>query len=261
MNLDQGIEGQRFARSADIAATIAAVTRRGDFMVTDEPGPGVPGAAAGAAGACRSVRVARARPRAHRRGHRDVGAEVRRPASVVLCERPLPDRYVRSDPGWTRTSRPIKVYGRGGDAPQVDVRARPTRDLVQARRGPGGLHPDADARSTSAGRLRLTGFALDRRELTRNGNVGVTYEWEASRGPPSTTTSSPSLSGRTGRAGATRSLSFGGRGVGVTEWTAGPMAVPVLDVRRLGDGPGRRVRLAGRHLRQPRQGRPADHGR
>jgi len=37
MNLDQGFEGQRFARTADIAGTIAAVTQRGDFIVTDEP--------------------------------------------------------------------------------------------------------------------------------------------------------------------------------------------------------------------------------
>src|SRR5688500_9685474 len=37
MNLDQGFEGQRFARTADIASTIAAVTQRGDFIVTDEP--------------------------------------------------------------------------------------------------------------------------------------------------------------------------------------------------------------------------------
>ena len=37
MNLDQSFEGQRFARTADIAATIAALTERDDFVVTDEP--------------------------------------------------------------------------------------------------------------------------------------------------------------------------------------------------------------------------------
>ena len=44
---------------------------------------------------------------------------------------------------------PIKVYGRGGDSPQV-IYVRNDVDLGQARRALGELHPDADGRSTSA---------------------------------------------------------------------------------------------------------------
>ena len=51
----------------------------------------------------------------------------RRPLRATVCA-----RSGRSDPGSTTKFEPIKVYGRGGDSPQVDLRARPTRDLVQA---------------------------------------------------------------------------------------------------------------------------------
>ena len=71
------------------------------------------------------------------------------------------------------------------------------------------------------GILRLTGYSLDRRVLTRNGNVGVTYEWEALTRASIDYHVVTELVGPDGQVWSDEQLSLGGRGVGLDEWTPG----------------------------------------
>jgi len=115
MNLDPGFEGQRFARTADIASTIAAVTHKGDFIITDEPEQ--------AFHANRLVPPNLADPSTSRVRARELTGDAVVTAAqqydvklVALSS----DRFrsLRSFRAWLDDRfEPIKVYGRGGDAP------------------------------------------------------------------------------------------------------------------------------------------------
>jgi hypothetical protein len=217
MNLDPGFEGQRFARTADIAATIAAVTRRGDFVVTDEPEQ--------AFHAQRLVPPDLADPSSSRIRARQLtgegiitSAERHNVRLVALAS----DRFrsLRNFRLWLdERFEPIKVYGRGGDTPQV-IYVRDDVDLAQTRRSLESFIQTPTA-VDFGGILRLTGFALDRRELTRNGNVGVTYEWEALTKASVDYHVVTELVGPDGQIWSDEQLSLGGRGVGLDEWTPG----------------------------------------
>jgi hypothetical protein len=114
---------------------------------------------------------------------------------------------------------PIKVYGRGGDTPQA-IYVRSDVDMAQARRALEGFIQTPVA-VDFGGVLRLTGVSLDRRELTRNGNVGVTYEWEALQRASVDYHVITELVGPDGQVWSDEQLSLGGRGVGLDEWTPG----------------------------------------
>jgi hypothetical protein len=217
MNLDQGFEGQRFARTADIAATISAVTHRGDFIVTDEPEQ--------AFHANRLVPPNLADPSASRVRARELTGDAIVTSAqqydvklVALSS----DRFraLRAFRSWLDEKfEPIKVYGRGGDAPQV-IYVRSDADLTADRRALEGFIQTSTA-IDFGGIMRLTGFSLDRKVLTRNGNVGVTYEWEAlARGSVDYHVITE-LVGPDGQVWSDEELSLGGRGVGLDEWTAG----------------------------------------
>jgi hypothetical protein len=217
MNLDQGFEAQRFARSADVAATIAAVTAPGDFVVTDEPEH--------AFLAQRLVPPDLADPSKSRVRARELTGE-----GIVTSAEQHDVRVVSLAGDRFQTLRnfrlwldehfePIKVYGRGGDAPHV-VYVRDNVDLVQTRRSLESFI-QTQAAVDFGGILRLTGYALDRRELTRNGNVGVTYEWEALTRASADYHVITELVGPDGQIWSHEELSLGGRGVGLDEWTPG----------------------------------------
>ncbi|MFN8635818.1 MAG: glycosyltransferase family 39 protein [Chloroflexota bacterium] len=217
MNLDPGFEGQRFARTADIAATIAAVTKRGDFIVTDEPEQ--------AFHAQRLVPPDLADPSTSRvRARALTGEQVITSAEQydVKLVAMSSDRFrsLRNFRLWLDDHfEPIKVYGRGGDTPQV-IYVRSDVDLAQSRRALDGFIQTPTA-IDFGGILRLTGFSLDRRELTRNGNVGVTYEWEALQKAAVDYHVITELVGPDGQVWSDEQLSLGGRGVGLDEWTPG----------------------------------------
>jgi hypothetical protein len=113
----------------------------------------------------------------------------------------------------------VKVYGRGGDSPRV-VYVRTDRDLPQARR-----NLEASVQTPTVvdfgGVLRLSGFALDRQDLARNGNVGVTYEWEAIQRASVDYHIITELIGPDGQSWSDEELALGGRNVNVTEWAPG----------------------------------------
>jgi Dolichyl-phosphate-mannose-protein mannosyltransferase len=217
MNLDQSFEGQRFARTADIAATIAAVTQRGDFIVTDEPEQ--------AFHAQRLVPPNLADPSTSRVRARELTGE-----AVVTTAEEYDVKLVALSSDRFRSLRnfhlwlderfePIKVYGRGGDSPQA-IYLRSDADLGQARRALEGFIQMPTA-VDFGGILRLTGYSLDRRVLTRNGNVGVTYEWEALARAGVDYQIITELVGPDGQIWSDEQLSLGGRGVGLDEWTPG----------------------------------------
>ena len=217
MNLDQGFEGQRFARTADIASTIAAVTERGDFIVTDEPEQ--------AFHAQRLVPPNLADPSSSRVRARELTGEI-----IVTSAEQYDVKLVALASDRFRSMRnfylwlderfePIKVYGRGGDAPQV-IYLRSDVDLGQARRSLEGFIQTPTS-VDFGGILRLTGYSLDRRVLTRNGNVGVTYEWEALSRAGVDYHVVTELVGPDGQIWNDEQLSLGGRGVGLDEWTPG----------------------------------------
>jgi hypothetical protein len=217
MNLDQGLEGQRFARTADIAATIAAVTQRDDFIVTDEPEQ--------AFHAQRLVPPNLADPSTSRVRARELTGEAVATTAeeydvklVALSS----DRFrsLRNFHLWLdERFEPIKVYGRGGDSPQA-IYLRSDADLGQARRALEEFIQVPTA-VDFGGILRLTGYSLDRRVLTRNGNVGVTYEWEALARAGVDYQIITELVGPDGQTWSDEQLSLGGRGVGLDEWTPG----------------------------------------
>jgi hypothetical protein len=217
MNLDQSLEGQRFARTADIAATIAAVTERGDFIVTDEPEQ--------AFHAQRLVPPNLADPSTSRVRARELTGE-----AVVTTAEEYDVKLVALSSDRFRSLRnfhlwlderfePIKVYGRGGDSPQA-IYLRSDADLGQARRALEGFIQMPTA-VDFGGILRLTGYSLDRRVLTRNGNVGLTYEWEALARAGVDYQIITELVGPDGQIWSDEQLSLGGRGVGLDEWTPG----------------------------------------
>jgi len=217
MNLDQGTEGQRFAQSADVASTIVAVTRRDEFVITDHPYL--------AFLAQRLVPPELADPSASRVRAREltgddiVTAAQKYDASVVVL---WSDRLrtLRTFRSWLDSRfQAIKVYGRGGDSPRV-VYVRTDHDLAQAHRS-----LEASIQTPTmidfGGALRLTGFSLDRRELTRNGNVGVTYEWEAITRASVDYHVITELIGPDGQSWSDEELALGGRNVNLTEWAPG----------------------------------------
>jgi hypothetical protein len=217
MNLDPGFEGQRFARSADIAGTIRAISERGDFVVTDEPEH--------AFLAQRLVPPDLADPSSSRVRARQLTGE-----SIITTAEAYNVRLVSLASDRFRSLRnfhiwldqrfePIKVYGRGGDAPQV-IYLRNDVDMGQARRSLESFIQTPTA-IDFGGTLRLTGYSLDRRELTRNGNVGVTYEWEALTRAGVDYSAITELVGPDGQTWSDEQLSLGGRGVGLDEWTPG----------------------------------------
>jgi hypothetical protein len=217
MNLDQGFEGQRFARTADIASTIAAVTRKGDFVITDEPEQ--------AFHANRLVPPNLADPSTSRVRARELTGDAVITAAqqydvklVALSS----DRFrsLRSFRSWLDEHfLPIKMYGRGGDSPEV-IYARADGDLAAARQSLEGF-VQTQAGVEFGGVLRLTGFSLDRRVLTRNGNVGVTYEWEALTKTAVDYHVITELVGPDGQTWSDEEFSFGGRGMGLESWTPG----------------------------------------
>ena len=217
MNLDQSFEGQRFARTADIAATIATVTKRGDFIVTDEPEQ--------AFHAQRLVPPNLADPSSSRVRARELtgeaivtAAEEYNVAVVALSS----DRFrsLRNFRLWLDESfEPIKVYGRGGDSPQA-IYVRANADMAQTRRDLQRFI-QTPASVDFGGILRLTGYSLDRQVLIRNGNLGVTYEWEALTRAAIDYHVITELVGPDGQVSSDEQLSLGGRGVGLDEWTPG----------------------------------------
>jgi hypothetical protein len=217
MNLDQSFEGQRFARTADIAATIAALTKRGDFIVTDEPEQ--------AFHAQRLVPPNLADPSSSRVRARELtgeaivtAAEEYNVSLVALSS----DRFrsLRNFRLWLDEHfEPIKVYGRGGDSPQA-IYIRADADMAQTRRALEGFIQTPVA-VDFGGTVRLSGYSLDRRVLTRNGNVGVTYEWEALTRAAIEYHVITELVGPDGQVWSDEQLSLGGRGVGLDEWTPG----------------------------------------
>lgn len=217
MNLDQGTEGQRFAQSADVAATIAAVTHRDEFLITDHPYL--------AFLAQRLVPPELADPSASRVRARELtGDDIVTAAKkydagvVVLWSDRL--RSLRTFRSWLDANfQAIKVYGRGGDSPRV-VYMRTDRDLALAHRNLESFIQTPTS-VDFGGVLRLTGFALDRRELTRNGNVGVTYEWEGIARASVDYHIITELIGPDGQSWSDEELALGGRNVNVTEWTPG----------------------------------------
>ena len=214
MNLDQSFEGQRFARTADIAATIAAVTNRGDFIVTDEAEQAFhaqrlvpPNLADPSSGRVRARELTR-------RGDRDGG---RGPATSRWSRSPATAPLAHGFRLWLDEHfEPIKVYGRGGDSPQA-IYVRTDADMAQTRRALEGFIQTPTM--VDFGILRLTGYSLDRRVLMRNGNVGVTCEWEAlTRAAIDYIVTE--LVGPDGQVWATSSCRSR-RGVGLDEWTPG----------------------------------------
>jgi len=217
MNLDPGTEGQRFAQSADVAGTIAAVTHRDDFVITDHPYL--------AFLAQRLVPPELADPSASRVRARELtGDDIVQAANkydvgvVVLWSDRL--RTLRTFRTWLESNfQAVKVYGRGGDSPRV-VYVRRDRDLAQARRGLEAF-VQTPTSVDFGGVIRLSGFALDRHDLTRNGNVGVTYEWESLARASVDYHIITELIGPDGQSWSDEELALGGRNVNVTEWTPG----------------------------------------
>lgn len=217
MNLDPGTEGLRFAQSADVASTIAALSRRGEFVVTDHPYL--------AFLAQRLVPPELADPSATRVRAREltgddiVDAAQRYDAKlVVLWSERL--RTLRTFRSWLDDRfLAVKVYGRGGDSPRV-VYLRDDVDLAQAHRNLEGFLQTTTA-VDFGGVLRLTGFALDRRVLARNGNVGVTYEWEGIARASVDYHVITELVGPDGQVWSDEELSLGGRSINVVEWAPG----------------------------------------
>ena len=217
MNLGPSTEGERFSPAGDAAATVAALTARGDFVVTDHPEL--------AFLAQRLVPPELADPSKSRVQARQLtGQEIVAAATaadarlVVLWTDRL--RTLRAFTNWLDDRfEPIKVYGRGGDSPRV-VYLRDDADFTRARTA---LEPSAATQSAVdfGGILRLRGFSLDRTELSRAGAVGVTYHWEALGRTSVDYHIRTELRGPDGQVRTDESLSLGGRNIGLTEWQPG----------------------------------------
>lgn len=217
MNLTPSTEGQRFAQSADVAQTITAVTARGDFLVTDHPYLAflaqrlVPPNLAD---------PSKSRVRARELTGDDIAAagEVYDARMVILWSDRL--RSLGRFKDWLDAEfAPFKVYGRGGDSPRV-LYLRRDADWALARRSLAGMIRTPTA-IDFGGILRLTGFDLDRRELARHGNVGVTFEWEALGRASVDYHIMTELRGPDGQVWSAEELSLGGRNVGLIDWAPG----------------------------------------
>jgi hypothetical protein len=214
MNLDPSSEAERFGQSEDAVSTIAALTQRGQFMVTDHPYL--------AFLAQRLVPPNLADPSLTRvRARQLTGEDIVTAADeydarlVVLWGDRL--RTLRTFTGWLEERFvPVKVYGRGGESARV-VYARKDADLVQAR---AALESSLQRTSGAdfGGILRLRGYSIDRTELTRNGNVGVTYEWEALGRASVDYHIITELRGPDGQVWSDEELSLGGKNIGVVDW-------------------------------------------
>ncbi|MDP8923132.1 MAG: glycosyltransferase family 39 protein [Chloroflexota bacterium] len=217
MNLLPSTEGERFAQSADVAATISAVTTRGDFLVTDHPYL--------AFLAQRLVPPELADPSKTRVRARELTGDM-----IVAAGQEYDTRMVVL---WTDRLRPLKtfrdwlddefvpfkVYSRGGDSPGV-LYLQKDADLARARQDLAGFIGTPTA-VDFGGILRLTGFALDRQELGRDGNVGVTYEWEALGRASVDYHVITELRGPDGQSWSDEELSLGSRAIGLVDWTPG----------------------------------------
>jgi hypothetical protein len=217
MNLMPSAEGDRFGQSEDAAATISALTSRGDFLVTDHPYL--------AFLAQRLVPPELADPSKTRVRARELtgdeivtAAENHKARLVVLWGdrlRTLGTLRAWLDQGFT----PVKVYGRGGDSARV-LYLRNDANQGQARAALQGFVP-RQAGVDFGGALRLKAFNLDRSDPRRNGNVGVTYEWEALTRASVDYHIMTELRGPDGQVWSDEELSLGGRSIGLVDWQPG----------------------------------------
>ena len=222
MNLGPSTEAERFTESADAAAAIAALTGRGDFVVTDNPEL--------AFLAQRLVPPELADPSKTRIRARELtGEEIAQAGNtygarlVALWGDRL--RGLRAFTAWLdERFQPVKVYSRGGNAPRV-IYIRRDADASQARATLGAAAREGAIRRTGeadfGGILRLRGYGVDRAELTRAGNLGVTYEWEALGRASVDYHILTELRGPDGQVWSDEELSLGSRNVGLTEWQPG----------------------------------------
>ncbi|HYU17762.1 MAG TPA: glycosyltransferase family 39 protein [Chloroflexota bacterium] len=217
MNLSPSFEGERFQESGDAATTIEALTKRGDFIITDHPYL--------AFLAQRLVPPelsdpSKTRVRARELTGEDIAAagETYGARLVVLWSDRL--RTLRNFKSWLdQRFLPVKVYGRGGDSPRV-IYLRREADLAQARtalQGSIGTTLGADF----GGVLRLRGYTVDRAELGRNGSVGVTYEWESLAPASVDYHIMTELRGPDGQVWSDEELALGNRAVGLVDWPLG----------------------------------------
>ncbi|MBA2447086.1 MAG: glycosyltransferase family 39 protein [Chloroflexi bacterium] len=217
MSFGPSTEGERFAESADAARTIATLTTRGQFVITDHPYLAflaqrlVPPELAD---------PSKTRVRARELTGEDIAAsgEAYDARLVVLWGDRL--RTLRGFTAWLdRTFLPVKVYARGPDSPRV-VYARRDADSSVVRSA-----LQDSIRTPSAvdfgNALRLSGYSVDREELARNGDVGVAYEWEAVGRASVDYHILTELRGPDGQVWAAEELSLGGRSIGVTDWQPG----------------------------------------
>jgi hypothetical protein len=217
MNLGPSAEGERFAESADAAATIAALTTRDDFLITDNPEL--------AFLAQRLVPPELADPSATRVRARELtGDDLVRAGTdykvrlVALSGDRL--RGLRTFRSWLDDAFvPVKVYSRGGNSPRV-VYLRRGANFDQARLALDGFVSTASG-ADFGGILRLRGYSVDRAELVRNGNVGVTYAWEGLGRASVDYHIMTELRGPDDQVWSAEELSLGGRNVGLVDWQPG----------------------------------------
>jgi Dolichyl-phosphate-mannose-protein mannosyltransferase len=219
MNLGPSTEGEHFPLSADAAATIAALTARGDFIVTDEPEL--------AFQARRLVPPELADPSKTRVRARELtGDDIVTAANahdarlVALWGDRL--RTLRAFKAWLdERFLPVKVYGRGGESARVIYLRRAADGELAAARAAlqGSIRTVGGA--DFGGVFRLRGYSVDRVELARGGNLGVTYEWEALGRAEVDYHIMTELRGPDGQVWSDEELSLGGRAIGLTEWQPG----------------------------------------
>jgi hypothetical protein len=218
MNLDPSSEGLRFALSADAAQTVAAVTARDDFIVTDHP---VLAFQAGRLVPPELADPSKSRVRARELTGEDIvsAGETYGARMVVLWGDRL--RTLRRFRDWLEAEFvAFRVYGRGGESARV-MYLRKRADLAQARASLAGFLQVRTA-VDFGGALRMAGYALDRRELVREtGTLGVTYEWEGLARSSVDYHIMTELRGPDGQVWSDEQLSLGGRNIGVTDWAPG----------------------------------------
>lgn len=217
MNLQASPEGERFGQSADMAASIAAVTAPGDFIVTDHPYLAVL--------ARRLVPPELADPSQTRlRSRQLTGAEIVRAAVAhdaklvaLWGDRFRPYQNVR---GWIAERwTPIKVYGRGGDSARV-MYLRNDDDFASRREGLRAWSRQ-QSQAVFGGVMRLRSFGLDREEFPRTGNIAVTYEWEAIAPANVDYHVITELRGPDGQTWSSEELALGGRSIAINDWQPG----------------------------------------
>ena len=222
MNLGPSTEGERFPEAADAAAAIAALTTRDEFVVTDNPEL--------AFLAQRLVPPELADPSKTRVRARELTGEeivaagnAYRAGLVALWGDRL--RTLRAFTSWLdERFLPVKVYSRGGNAPRV-LYLRRDADPSQARAALESAVWEGAIRATVGadfgGILRLRGYGVDRAEVSRIGNLGVTYQWEGLGRASVDYHILTELHGPDGQVWSDEELSLGSRNVGLTEWQPG----------------------------------------